>query len=118
MYVRFEILALDTRTGKAQGLFQAAGMLLESDRLETYESECIREALKFFNANLYVPQCLKSKVNRRALSYFKADSQDMISRIWDLVALIRNHGLHVRVINKRVISKIIYEDKHQVVAFP
>lgn len=117
MYLRFEITTVDTRTRKGQGLFQAAGSLLASDCLETYESECIREALKFFNANLYVPRCLKSKMNRRALSYFKADSQDMISRIWDLVALIRNHGLHVRVINKRTLSKIIYEDKHQVIAF-
>jgi hypothetical protein len=118
MYLRFEITTVDARTHKGQGVFQAAGTLLESGRLETYESECIREALNFFNTHLYVPKCLKSKINRRALSYFKADSHDMIGRIWDLVALIKNHGVHVRVVNKRTLTKIIYEDKHQVVAFP
>jgi hypothetical protein len=37
-------------------------------------------------------------------------------RIWDIVALLREHGMLVRLVTTNKPGKIVYQDRYQVVA--
>jgi hypothetical protein len=119
MYLRFETELIDKDSRRRQGIFIASHRVLDEQDLPKYDYTRVRMVLDWFNKNLYGPKCLKNReANKRARSWFKASAFDVIAMAWELVAFLKEHDVHVRVVSKRELGQIIYEDRHQVVAFP
>ncbi|HEY0079584.1 MAG TPA: hypothetical protein VGB73_13305 [Pyrinomonadaceae bacterium] len=116
MFLRFTITQIDEDSHKPQGVFSAAYSLLESGDLDSAEWKRLRELLDWFNENLPPPP--DSFYASRAIFWFKSNAQEDISRIWELVHLLRAHGYHIEVYKCRRLANISYEDRVQVAAYP
>lgn len=53
-----------------------------------------------------------------ALSWFKDTAVEHLVQIRELIAILENHGVHVRTLKARRTGYIVYEDEHQIVAEP
>ena len=116
MFLRFAITQVDEDSHKPQGVFVAAHSLLDSGDLDQNEWKQIRELLDWFNEKL--PHPPKKFYAGRAVFWFKSTAHDNISRVWQLVDLLRFHGYHIRVYKCRRLANVSYEDEFQVAAYP
>ncbi len=116
MFLRFTITQIDEDSHKPQGVFSAAYSLLDSGDLDSVEWKQLRELLDWFDENLSSPP--DSFYASRAIFWFKSDAHENISRIWEMVYLLREHGHHIEVHKCRLLANISYEDKFQVAAYP
>lgn len=116
MFLRFTITQIDEDSHKPKGVFVAAYELLNSDNLDSFEWKRLRELLDWFNENL--PHPPGSFYASRAIFWFKSIAHENISRIWEMVHLLRSHGYHIEVYKCRKLANISYEDKFQVAAYP
>ncbi len=96
----------------------AAYAMLDSGDLSPDEWKHVREILDWFNQNL--PHPPKNFAAGRAIFWFRSgkSASECISRIWELVYLLRGHGHHVEVHKCRHLGNIFYYDKFQVAAYP
>ncbi len=117
-FLRFQTKLPDRDSGKPTGIFVVAHELRDSDRVSREEEEWLRSCLAWFKMHLKVPRCLRDPANRRAISWFKGDNRNAISRIWDLVAFLKDYGIFIDIVRTRDPGIIIYEDGYQVVAKP
>ena len=118
MYVRLVAPQFDRESRSPLGVFCAAGRLEDTESLQRYERIWLREALNWFNEHLPVPSCYQEGACRGAVCWFLDDAGEPLARIWDLVALLREHGTAVRLIWTTDPGTIVYQDSYQVVAFP
>lgn len=116
MYLRFATTKIDDDSHKAQGVFAAAYELLDSGDLTKNEWKRIREILDWFNQNL--PHPPKDFDTGRAIFWFKPGAKESIGRIWDLIAILREHGHHVEIFKCRRLANVCYRDDFQVAAYP
>lgn len=116
MYLRFTITQIDEDSHKPQGVFSAAYSLLDSGDLDSVEWKQLRELLDWFDEHLTSPP--DSFYASRAIFWFKSDAQENISRIWEMVYILRGHGYHIDVYKCRRLANVSYEDKFQVAAYP
>ena len=117
MYLRFQTKIPDAQSGRPTGILVAAAHLRDSNLISISDEKWLREYLNFFNEHLNVPACLKDPKNRKAISWFKEDS-DMIDRVWNLKAFLEEQDIFIDVISTRSPGCIVYQDVHQVVAEP
>jgi hypothetical protein len=115
MFLRFAITHIDEDSHKPKGVFVAAYALLESGDLAPDEWKRLRGLLDWFNENLPHPSGFNAC---RAIFWFKSSAYGSISRIWELVDLLRAHGYHIKVYKCRRLGNITYEDEMQVAAYP
>ena len=123
VFLRFASAEVDRDSQCEEGLFQAAGRLLESGRLESHEEEQLRELLDWFNRNLRVPRCASRRTppherTPRAICWFRAEAHSAVARMWELARFLRQHGLPVRFLKVRRPGAVEYEDEQQVMAEP
>lgn len=112
-YLRFVVVEVDPCSKQQQGIFFAAGKLLDSGDLGLAEREELNETLAWFNAHLPVPD--NCRIGPTATFWFKADAKECINRIWLLVNLLRLHG-HIIEVQRRNWLNIVYADEFQVAA--
>jgi hypothetical protein len=115
MYVRFTIPSDPERlpNGGALGIFRAARHLADDCRFNVWQEAWLKEDFKWFNNNLRTPDDVRSG---RAVSWFRPEARDMISRVWRLAKLIESIGVPVRVLRSRDPGLIVYRDEFQVAA--
>lgn len=123
MYLRFVLEQIDERTGKYAGLFTLAYYLRDEKKLNYHEEEQVNELIGWFKKNLPIPnKFTKNKnnahKNTHSLSWLKPQSKEAINKMWELKAVIENHGFNIRVLKTEKPGYVIYEDEHQVVAEP
>lgn len=123
MYLRFVVEQIDERTGKYAGLFTLAYHLRDQNRFTYQEEEQVQDLIDWFKANLPIPDRFSrnrngSHKNTYGLSWFKPESTEAINRMWQLKAMIENHGFNIEVIKTDRPGYVVYEDEHQVVAEP
>jgi hypothetical protein len=122
MLIRFVIEKLDSDSGRRQGLFQAAKTLRESGRLSKHHEEALEELRDWFNSNLERPerQAWSSKANAKAqaLSWFKDTAAEHIGKMREFAAILEYYDLPVQMIKTERPGYILYEDEHQVAAYP
>lgn len=118
VFIRFVIVARDATSGSLRGVIRAAGDLDESGALDPHESKLLREAFAWLNHNLPVPPQLSRTGARNAICWFKSSASDAIDRMWEVVAVLRDHGIPVDLVKTSNPGKILYEDESQVLARP
>jgi len=124
VYVRFVVGERDGDSGKEAGVFQAIYDLRDRGGLYSYEEAHLEELRRWFNERLERPDRFTSakppyhrKANR-AISWFKDTAHEHIARIREMVAMLENHGVHVRMITGERLGYVVYEDEYQIVAEP
>ena len=115
-FVRFQTQLRCGWTGRPAGLFVAAGRVEDSARTSENARILLRENLAWFNSNLTAP----SLVGRqwRCLFWFRSDAEELIQRMWDVVAILREEGVYVRKVWTTEPGMVIYSDRHQIGAIP
>ena len=115
MFMRFAVTRMDEDSRRPQGVFAAAYALLDAGRLDADEERRLREVLRWLEEHLAAPP--DGFLTCRAVFWFKAAASEKVGRVWELVCLLRLHGLHVELYKCRHLANILYEDKEQVAAF-
>jgi hypothetical protein len=118
MYLRFVLPDQHENSGRKSGVLVTAARLLEEGKLETHEDAVVREVWTWFNDHLPVPSALKRWEHARALSWFRPDASEPIEKMWELVHVLRAHGLLVELLKTDDPGIVIYRDEWQVVAKP
>ena len=118
MLIRFTTLAADPDSGHTSGVLVAAHTLRDEGELTAQEHQQLREALSWFNQELFVPKLLEQTEHRRAISWFKPAADEAIRRMWHLKHLLDFHGCHVEVLRTSEPGTVVYEDDWQVIAKP
>ncbi len=118
MFVRFVVQSVDTDSNRKQGLLVAAAELRDGGGLHQHEEQAVRELCAWFNEHLRVPVVLKDYDSLRAISWFKPGATKPIAKMWELVHVLRAHGVHVELLKTDDPGNFLYEDKWQVAATP
>ena len=120
MFVRFVAGADAEDAAWLNGIFTEARLLRDRGELFEHESEWLEATFDWFNKHLPCPPFEKKLSSgawtREAVAWFRSEAKEPVSRMWDIVALLREHGILVRMITSANLGTIVYEDKYQVVA--
>ncbi len=99
-------------------------VVAEVDKLYPHEESHLDELRQWFNTHLEKPPRFTGakppyyRKKKRAISWFKDSAQEHIARIREMVVILENHGVLVRMIKTERVGYVVYEDEHQVVAEP
>jgi hypothetical protein len=116
--VRFITHLIDSDSRVREGIFVAAYKLRDEGDIPTYAREELRSHLQWFNDHLPLPEPLRDRKNERAISWFKTQSQECISRVWSVVQILEENGIAITKITTEDPGHVIYEDDFQIVARP
>lgn len=122
MFIRFVIASRDEDSGRRQGLFQAGDELRGSGRMTHEDEQRLEDLEGWFRENLTVPNrfALSSKPHRKAqaISWFRDTATEQIARMRQFQALLESYGVVVHILREKRPGYVVYEDQHQVVAYP
>jgi hypothetical protein len=107
---------METVERRLAGVITEARILRDDGGLEAHEAVALEEIYDWLDVHLPCPPFSSSDWPRDAVSWFKDDAGEAIGRIWDIISILREHSVPVRILRSRMPGKILYEDKYQVVA--
>ncbi len=120
MFLRFVVGSDSDNAAWLTGIFTITRILDDDGALYPHESERLSALFDWFNENLPCPpfgqKLATGDWTRNAVAWFRPEAKSVISRMWDLVAILREHGVPVRLVTSNRPGKIVYEDNYQVVA--
>jgi hypothetical protein len=115
MFVRFVVGNARERHWLLTGVITEARILRDDGRLEAYEAQALEKAYEWLNLHVSCHPFSSSNWPRAAVCWFKDDAGDTVRRMWEIVSILREHDVSVRVLKSRTPGKILYEDEYQVV---
>jgi hypothetical protein len=120
MFVRF-VVGIDAENPSwLTGVIAEARILREDGALYRYESELLEQVFDWLNEHLPCPpfqaKLRSGEWTADAVCWFRPEAKAPLGRIWDIVAILREHGLPVRLVMTETPGKIVYADEYQVVA--
>lgn len=120
MFVRFVVGVGSDNPYTLTGIITIARELRDSGKLEPFEMEWVNEIFGWFNENLPKPPFQSKLASQEwthdAVAWFRPTAGEFIARMWDLTALLREHGVQVLFVQRKHPGHIVYEDQFQVVA--
>jgi hypothetical protein len=120
MFVRFVAGTDSDNAFWLDGVIRVASDLSEDGELFEYEARWLNEVFEWFNENLPCPPFRKNfrsgNWTRNAKSWFHDRAGEPLRRIWDIVAVLQDHGTTVRLVVTDRPGKIVYADSYQIVA--
>jgi hypothetical protein len=124
MFLRFVTAELHQESHEELGVFQAAFRLRDNDMLSPEEEAILQEIRDWFNKNLEKPTRFTTakppyyRKRQNGISWFKDSAREHIGKIREIVALLKNHDVPVRMIKSARPGYVVYEDEFQIVAVP
>lgn len=120
MFVRFVVGTDAENAYWLTGVIAAARILGDEGRLFQYELSLLAEIFEWFNENLPCPP-FEAKIrsgewSRDAVSWFRDDAGEPLRRIWDIIAVLEDNGMPVRLVTAEKPGRIVYADEYQIVA--
>ncbi|HVC97259.1 MAG TPA: hypothetical protein VND64_26500 [Pirellulales bacterium] len=115
-YIRFETSLRDSACPRPLGVFRAVGKLRDAQAFDDWSIQCVDEVCVWFNQHLTVPR-LPSHLYR-AVFWFRAEQQSLVSHLWELVHVLREHEVLVALLCSPRPGRICYQDDYQVAAMP
>jgi hypothetical protein len=120
MYLRF-VEGADSQDGRwLTGVITAARILKDEGRLDPYQADVVEATYRWLNDHLPCPPFQRNlgsgKWSDDAVAWFLPGATESIQRMWDLVAVLNDHGIPVRVLRTASPGMIVYRDEYQVVA--
>jgi hypothetical protein len=121
-FVRFVVHTKDEHSGRRTGIFQAVAKLSNSTKLSGEEWWRLRHIRDWFNDNLEKPTrfSLSAKPNKKAqaIGWFKESAVEHLTQIRAMILILESHGVVVERIRTQRPGYVVYEDEHQVAAYP
>lgn len=114
MFICFVVGADDENHRSLTGVITEARILRDDNKLNPYEEEWLEDIFDWLNSHLPHPPFSAGKFPRDAVAWFKAESSGFINRMWDIVAIIENHDVSVRLLKSQNPGKVVYEDEYQI----
>ncbi len=119
-YVRFVVGEPAGNPYWMTGIITAAHLLKDEGKLESHEAERVEQIFGWFNEQL---PCPPFGANRKsgnwsedAVAWFKDSAREPIRLMWELVSILKEHGVSVRFFRSESPGRIVYQDDYQVVA--
>jgi hypothetical protein len=120
MFVRFVVGTDAENAAWLTGIITEARLLRDRGELYRYESEHLEILFDWFNEHLPCPpfqdKFRSGEWTRDAVAWFRPDAEGPVGRMWDIVAILREHGVPVRLVTTQRPGKVVYEDAYQIVA--
>ena len=120
MYIRFVVGGDAENAAWLTGIITEARLLNDQGELFRYETQVLEEAFAWFNERLPCPpfqrKLASGEWTREAVCWFRDDAKEAVKRVWDIAAILREHGVPVRLVTTEKPGKIVYADRYQVVA--
>ena len=121
VYIRF--VADETKDPfLADGIVTVAAGLKMDGELYDYEVSVLEDMFQWLNDNLPCPPFKENLGSGRwtsdAVAWFKdtAATGELVGKFWEIVAILKEHNVLVKVLKTRKPGYIVYEDEFQVVA--
>src|SRR5450755_5032152 len=101
MFLRFVTPEVDEESHEEIGVFQAVSKLRDSDKLSDEEKAILEEIRNWFNENLEKPNRFTTartpyyRKRQNGISWFKASAREHITKIREMVALLKLHDVPV-----------------------
>lgn len=122
MFIRFVIGSLDEDSGRRQGLFQAGETIALSGQMAADDLKYLEVLNAWFKTHLPVPTRFavssKPHAKAQALSWFRDTAVEHIERMREYQRVLEEYGLQVSMLRTKRPGYIVFEDQHQVVAYP
>jgi len=80
-----------------------------------HEETILEDAYEWLNTYLPCPPFSTSDWGSEAISWFKDSAGPSIKKMWDIVALLQEHDITVRLLKSKNPGKVLYEDEFQIV---
>lgn len=100
----------------SQGVFAAVGHLEDSTDIDEWSEQRLHYACEWFNQHVPVPSL--EREHYRALFWFRESCTELIHRLWDVVYVLREHGIDVDLLHSSNPGQVCYEDRYQIAAVP
>ena len=120
MYIRFVVAGDCDNPWRATGVITEARVLRDQGKLESYEVDVVEAAFEWFNQHLPCPPFSENRESgawtKDAVAWFIPEAKEAIARMWDLIAILKEHGVPVQIFRSQQSGEIVYRDQYQVVA--
>ena len=114
-FFRFTTAAIHPDSHEPRGIFRSAGLVLDTRvDIAVADRERFEDVLAWFNRHLPFPR----RVTPEMIFWFRPEARECASRIWELVHLLREHGVLVQTMRTARPGRIVYSDGMQVGAVP
>ena len=114
-YIRFVVGNHDDDHRWLTGIITEARLLRDRAGLHPHEVERLEQIYEWFNTNLPRPPFSTSAWPRNTASWFKDSAGPPIEKMWEIVALLKEHSVPVRLLRSKNPGRILYEEDYQVV---
>ncbi|MGJ4944350.1 hypothetical protein ACQR1W_27550 [Bradyrhizobium sp. HKCCYLS1011] len=115
MFVRFVVGADGENHRWLTGIITEARLLRDRGQLASYQTEWLEDTYAWLNDHLPCPPFSTSNWGPEAVSWFKDTAEPSIKKMWEIAALLEEHGTAVRLLRSKNPGKIVYEDDFQIV---
>lgn len=119
-FVRFVVARQDEDPYWTTGVFTVARELRDAGTLEPHQTERLNEGFAWFNAHVPCPPFKEMRGTQEwspdAVAWFREEATEEIRRMWDIVAILKEHGIPVRFFRSSAPGRIVYSDDVQIVA--
>ncbi len=113
-YIRFQTRLRERGTPEALGVFRAAGVVRQWPQVPDYARKTLDESLDWFNDNLAVPRL--DAADRHAIFWFRSRSATLVRHVWEVVTILREENVFVKLLTTARPGRIVYADIHQIAA--
>jgi hypothetical protein len=115
MFIRFVVGRDDEHHRLLKGVITEAELLRDDALLERYQVSMLDATYDWLNEHLPCPPFRKGVFPRSAVCWFKDNAGEPIKKVWEIVALLKEQGVPVRLLKSRNPGRILYQDEYQVV---
>src|SRR5215204_6314528 len=115
MYIRFVVGTDSEHHRSLIGVISEAQLLIDRGELELYEIDILEELFDWLNENLPCPPFETSEWPVDVVSWFKPYAGEAITKVWEIVAILRQHDIPIRVLKSKMPGRSYYEDEFQIV---
>lgn len=115
MYIRF-VVGLESESSRMQtGIITEAWLRAEDCELEDYQINELHELVDWLNNNLPCPSFEDNNWGN-GVCWFKDNAEKPIKIVWNIVNLLKQASVPIRMLRTEHPGVILYEDDYQVVA--
>ncbi len=124
MYLRFVVKEINEDSGRELGVFHAIRYVRDEGKLSADQLEQCESIMQWFSEHLERPTRFTAakppyyRKQNKAISWFKDTAHAHLGQIWELVGILQQHGVEVRMLRAERVGYVVYEDEFQIVAEP
>jgi hypothetical protein len=111
VFVRFVVNRIDGKSGRRQGVFQAAKVLKESGSLHEADYQRLERIRDWFNENLERPTRLavssRPHSKAQAISWFKDSAAEHIAKMREFQEILERYGVAVQMVKARRLGYVL-----------